>query len=80
MNELFHTGDHLKQGQSYAREVTLLSTFRHSAILSLHGCIPFDGQPPIITPVMKASVELKGFALDVWMPTQKQVCLPGITS
>jgi hypothetical protein len=48
--------------------------------LLLHGCTPFDGEPVILTPVMKASVEFKGVAPDFCMPTQKQVFLLKIAS
>jgi serine/threonine protein kinase len=76
------------QRESYRREVLMLGTLKHPAILTLHGCTPFDhpSGPAILTPLLKASVaahvsaERRGESPACWTPTQKHVVLLGIAS
>jgi serine/threonine protein kinase len=78
--------DDANQRRYYNREVTILATVRHVAILPLVGCTPFDGpsSPVIITPLMQCSVqdminaEAHGASPPEWTPTQKHIVLLGI--
>jgi serine/threonine protein kinase len=85
-----NTGD-LKREQMFEREVEILGTVRHPALLNLCGCTPYvaDGEalPMIVIPFMSngsvddlLKLERDGKAPAEWTPTQKQIVLFGIAS
>ena len=81
-----------KARQQYEREIAILGTVRHPAILSLRGCTPYSEQnswkdPLIIMPLMKnGSVEdmikkeMDGHCPAEWTPTRKHIVLYGTAS
>jgi hypothetical protein len=70
--------------------MTSLSTLRHSAILPLLGCTPFNNtnELSIVTPLMKSSLqewmnkeqEGKGKAPAEWNATRKHIILIGLAA
>jgi TPR repeat protein len=91
IKELFCDVTDAKARQMFEREVQILGTVRHPALLSLHGCTRFvsDPQhsPAILTPLMvngSVDVMLKserdGKAPPEWTPTRKHIVLLGIAS
>jgi TPR repeat protein len=86
VKELYPDREDPSQRQAYTREVQMLGTLRHPAILTLHGCTPFDERPAILTPLLAASVqhyvdlEGKGQPATCWTPTQKHIVLLGIAA
>jgi serine/threonine protein kinase len=77
-----------RQRESFRREVVLLATLHHPAILPLIGCTPFDSPkgPVIVTPLMAGSVESsiesenRGERPALWTRTQKHIVLLGIAA
>jgi TPR repeat protein len=76
------------QRDCYHREVLMLATLKHPAILTLHGCTPFDAEngPSILTPLFPGSMQTYVDAERLnkrppcWTPTQKHIALLGIAS
>jgi serine/threonine protein kinase len=75
----------------FEREVQILGSVRHPALLSLHGCTPFvehpDHMPAILTPFMAngslediMKKERSGNAPAEWTMTRKLIVLLGIAS
>jgi TPR repeat protein len=77
-----------RQAEFYRREVLLLATLRHPAILPLVGCTPFESNKSaaIVTPLMKGSLqsyiasEVRDDPPPRWTPTHKHVVLLGIAA
>jgi hypothetical protein len=88
VKELYVNTDGEDKRMKYFREVQLLATFRHQALISLHSCTPFDDEngPAIFTPLVKSSldqcIDFKHHenALRVETPTQKRMVLLWIAS
>jgi serine/threonine protein kinase/O-acetyl-ADP-ribose deacetylase (regulator of RNase III) len=77
--------------QSFDREVQIMATVRHPAVLTLHGYTPFvqdsDKPPSILTPFMSQGsldamlkLEREGKAPSGWNLTRKQIVLLGVAS
>jgi serine/threonine protein kinase len=80
-----------RQRISFQREVSILATMKHPALLSLHGCTPFqrngDRGPCILMPYMSGGsidqyikAEQKSEAPATWDPTRKFIILLGVAS
>jgi serine/threonine protein kinase len=80
--------DDARQRIEYEREVGILGSVCHAAILPLLGCVPFDEPdgPLMVTPLMHCSVqdlihdEGRGSRPAGWTPTRKHMVLLGIAS
>jgi serine/threonine protein kinase len=76
------------QYESFSREVQILATVAHAALLGLHGCTRFtDAIPRIITPFMPGgslqdvlTLVQRGQAPESWDWTRKLIALIGIAS
>jgi TPR repeat protein len=80
-----------RQRISFQREVSILASGRHPALLTLIGCTPFEGDggrgPCIITPYMSRGsldqyikAEQKSQAAATWDRTRKLIILLGVAS
>jgi serine/threonine-protein kinase len=89
VKELYCNVEDQKSKQTFEREVGILGTVRHPALLTLHCCTPFvdnpNHSPAILTPFMAngslddiLTLEREGKSPCNWTVTRKHITLFGI--